>query len=250
MSQKEKLKGNNQKVVHICIIIAIIIVILAIAGIIILRYQVEGETNLPFSLKNLIIVSSAEGYDKENPVAKWDLTIDQTNDVYLSIEKNPNYKKSETIKNVTIENIHVEDTQNAINMAIYRPADSGLYKKEDTYKVEGSLNYKGSKETNLNSLEIANQGGVVLFRMANQNVASYQSDEESEIIHDGTLFVKTETSLESMQATLCFDMIIETGSGIKYKATIREKIPVGNIIGEGTCTFEKTDFSDLVFKRV
>lgn len=250
MSQKEKTKGNKQKIIHICIIIAIIVVILAVAGIIILRYQVEGETNLPFTLKNLIIVSSAEGYENANPMAKWDLTIDQTNDVYLSIEKNSNYKKSETIKNVTIENIHVEDTQNNINMAIYRPADSGLYKKEDSYKVDGSLTYKGSKETNLNNLEIANQGGVVLFRMANQNVASYQSNEGEELTHDGTLFVKTETPLESMQATLAFDLIIETGSGVKYKATIKEQIPVGNILGEGTCTFEKTDFSDLIFKRV
>lgn len=250
MSQKKETKGNKQKVIHICIIAAIIVVILAVAGIVILRYQVEGETNLPFALTKLIIVSSAEGYDNVNPAAKWDFTIDQNNDIYVSLEKNPNYKKSETIKRVAFENIHIEDTENNMNIALYRPADSGLYQKDNNYKVEGNITYTGSQETKLSNLEIANQGGVLLFRVANQNVATYQSNEEEEITHDGTLLAKTDVALESLQGTLVFDMIIETGSGVQYKATIREQIPVGDILGEGTCTLEKTDFSDVVFKRV
>ena len=43
-----ELKGK--KIVHICVILGIIVLILIIAGIIMLRYQVEGETNLPFEL--------------------------------------------------------------------------------------------------------------------------------------------------------------------------------------------------------
>lgn len=245
MSQKKE-ENNKQRMIHICIILGIVVLILAVAGVIILKYQVEGEKNLPFQLTKLIVVSTAEGYKKTEPAMKWDLDIDQNNDFYLAIEKNKEYKSSEIIKKVSLENFQVTGG----NMAIYRPADSGLYKREDKYKVENSLVYQGDKQSNINELKIANQGGVLLFRYANQNIAAYQSQEDVEIVHDGLLLQKTGTLMEQIKTTLSFDLIIETANRVKYKASISLEVPVGNISGEGTCTFEKTDFSDVIFKRI
>ena len=41
-----------------------------------------------------------------------------------------------------------------------------------------NIEYKGTLESNLKNLEIANQGGIVVFRYANDKVAEYTSNDE------------------------------------------------------------------------
>ena len=86
---------KDKKIVHICIILGIIAIILIIAGIIMLRYQVEGETNLPFELSKMIVISTAESkeIDKVDNL-KWNFSINQYNDIYLQFDKNEEYKKN------------------------------------------------------------------------------------------------------------------------------------------------------------
>ena len=56
---KEKIKYLiNKKSFHICMVIVIVAVILFGLGLIILKYNVEGETNMPFKLGKVRIVSS------------------------------------------------------------------------------------------------------------------------------------------------------------------------------------------------
>jgi len=45
--------------------ITIIVLIIAVIALIILKYNVEGEKNMPFKLSSIILISSAEGYQKE-----------------------------------------------------------------------------------------------------------------------------------------------------------------------------------------
>ena len=81
--------------------ITIIILIIAVIALIILKYNVEGEKNMPFKLSNIIVISSAEGYqESENKEYIWDAEIYQKNDIYLNIEKNINYKETEIIKSI------------------------------------------------------------------------------------------------------------------------------------------------------
>lgn len=49
---------------------------------------------------------------------------------------------------------------------------------------------------------------------------------------------------------MSFDIIIETNKNIKYKGTINIELPTGNIQTEGKSQIEKTDFSDVIFKRM
>ena len=40
----------------------IIILIIAVIALLVLKYEVEGEQNMPFKLSSIIVISNAEGY--------------------------------------------------------------------------------------------------------------------------------------------------------------------------------------------
>ncbi len=241
---------KNKKIVHICIILGIIVLILIIAGIIMLRYQVEGETNLPFELSKMIIVSTAEGNEIDAvDDNRWNFSVNQNNDIYLEIGKNEEYKKSTSIKNITFENFYIDKANGAENIKLYRANSEGKIVEDETHLINNSLNYEGEKETNLDELKISNQGSIILIRSVNQNVCEVRNNDES-IIHDGTLLAKGNVVPEDLEYTLSFDIIIETNRNIKYKGTVSIQLPMGDIETEGKGRLEKTDFSDVIFKRM
>lgn len=243
-----ELKGK--KIVHICVILGIIVLILIIAGIIMLRYQVEGETNLPFELSKMIVVSTAESNEIEAVAdTKWNFSVNQYNDIYLEIQKNDQYTKNTNIKNITFENFVIEKNSGAENIKLYRANSEGKVVEDEAHLVGSSLTYKGEKETNLDKLKISNQGSIILLRSVNQNVCEVRSNDE-EIIHDGTLLAKGNTNSEDLNYKLCFDIIIETSRNIKYKGTITIDLPTGDVQTQGKTQLEKTDFSDVIFKRM
>ena len=79
---KEKLKYlMNKKAFHISILIVMVVIILFVLGIIVLQYSIEGETNMPFVLNKIAIISSVEGTDKEAGSNRWTFDIRQNNDI-------------------------------------------------------------------------------------------------------------------------------------------------------------------------
>lgn len=243
-----ELKGK--KIVHICVILGIIVLILIIAGIIMLRYQVEGETNLPFELSKMIVVSTAESNEIEAAAdTKWNFSVNQYNDIYLEIQKNDEYTKNTNIKNITFENFVIEKNSGAENIKLYRANSEGKVVEDEAHLVGSSLTYKGEKETNLDELKISNQGSIILLRSVNQNVCEVRNNDE-EIVHDGTLLAKGNANSEDLNYKLCFDIIIETSRNIKYKGTITIDLPTGDVQTQGKTQLEKTDFSDVIFKRM
>lgn len=243
-----ELKGK--KIVHICVILGIIVLILIIAGIIMLRYQVEGETNLPFELTKMIVVSTAESNEIEAAAdTKWNFSVNQYNDIYLEIQKNDEYTKNTNIKNIIFENFVIEKNSGAENIKLYRANSEGKVVEDEAHLVGNSLTYKGEKETNLDELKISNQGSIILLRSVNQNVCEVRSNDE-EIVHDGTLLAKGNANSEDLNYKLSFDVVIETSRDIKYKGTISIELPTGDVQTQGKTQLEKTDFSDVIFKRM
>src|SRR5699024_1583546 len=119
---------KNKKIFHVWMIIAIILLILIIAGIIMLRYQVEGESdnNLPFEISKMIVVSTAEGQEIEaNDDTKWNFSVNQENDIYISINKNEEYKRKASIKSLSFENINIQKAEGTENIKLYRANDKG-----------------------------------------------------------------------------------------------------------------------------
>ena len=81
-------------------------------------------------------------------------------------------------------------------------------------------------------------------------MGEYISNEDNEIVYDGTLLNKVGITLEEIKANISFDLTIKTSDNISYKTTISVDLPVGNIIEEGTSSIEINDLNQLVFKRV
>ena len=103
----EKLKQlTKKKSFHACMMIIIITVILFILLIAVLRYAVEGETNMPFNLTKIILISSEEGISKDaTEEFRWNYDVNQNNDIYLYVEKNAGFTKQEAIRSILIDNI-------------------------------------------------------------------------------------------------------------------------------------------------
>ena len=94
----------TKKIIHICIIAIIIIGIIFMAMMSILKYDENGEINMPFFISKISIISTVDGQDVENSTQKWEKIINQNNDIYLYVEKNNEYKKTETISSIILNN--------------------------------------------------------------------------------------------------------------------------------------------------
>lgn len=214
------------------------------------KYEVEGDKNMPFNLSKIVIVSTAEGVETKGK-SKWNFNVYQNNDLYLYIDKNNEYLGDNTyIEKVRIENIQITKAPEVGEIKAYMPnsTDGRLYSYEDTYIIEEKLEYKGAVKSNSKTLEIGNQGGNALIRFTNTNLGEYSSDKDKQIIHDGTLLNKLKLKQENISFTVSFDIVIEVQNH-QYRANINLDLPYGNIIEEGTSSFEKIDMSDVIFKR-
>ena len=95
--------GMKDGIKMITAISVLLIVIIAVIMIVI-QYQVEGEKNMPYQLSKITIISTAEGEQNTENVeetAKWNLTVNQNNDVYFFIDKKTS-KDDEFIEAVAI----------------------------------------------------------------------------------------------------------------------------------------------------
>lgn len=241
--KKEKIKA--------CIAMAIIIIIILLSIIFSIKYQVEGESNMPFKLSKITIVSTAEGNENEGAKEKWNMSIYQNNDIYFSIEKNDKYNKEELIDNISIENIKIIQNPELGEIQVFMPnsSDGRLFSySEDTIVKDNKLTYKGASKTNNKSLEIGNQGGTAVIRFANTKIGDYVSDNDEEIKHDGTMLTKTQATNENIKFKVNFDLIINL-KNVKYKTNISLDLPCEeNLLEKGTCSKEITD--NFIFKRI
>ena len=248
---KEKLKYlMNKKAFHISMLIVIVAIILFVLGIIVLQYNIEGETNMPFVLNKIAIISSVEGTDKEAGSNRWAFDISQNNDINLYIEKNKNYDKQEAIKSILIDNIEIQRNSEKGKINFYRPntTESGVYFKNVEENLVQTIEYKGAMKTDLKKLEISNQGGLIMFRVANDKVAEYISNEDE--INHNELLKKANITVEDLKSKLSMDITIKIESGKEYKANIELDLPIEGVIENGTSSQEITDTKNIIFKRI
>lgn len=233
------------------LILLIIVVAFTFALSIMLKYKTEGETNMPFTLKKMIIISSAESDAKTGNTEnlKWNFNINQYNDIYIEFEKNPNFKNESYIKSITLENFDFS-TPNKGQVMVYmpNPGEEKLFDYQDNLKIKDSLTFKGAETSNYKALNIANQGGTILFRAVNKGISEYQSNEDQEIAYDGTLLSKANVSPDDLKFSLTFDVVIETENN-KYRGTIAKELPYGDIEKDGVTKETIENFDDVVFKR-
>ena len=210
----EKIKDlTNKKWFHLVIISVIIVMLLFILGMTILKYNVEGETNMPFKITKISIISTGEGKDKQSENNKWAFDINQNNDIYIYIEKNENYTKTETIKRILLDNFNIEKQKEIGEVKIYKP-DSTSEEQIFTAKEENvvnSIEYIGNTESKFKDLKISNQGDLIAFRYTNANIASYENNEE-EFINHSELIKKANLTNEDLKCSISFDLTIRYAS--------------------------------------
>lgn len=242
----------NKKSFHIGIILFIIFIILITSGFIILRYQVEGETNMPFIISKISIISSSEGIDREEQIEgnRWNFDVSQNNDIYIYVEKNKQYTKQEAIEEILINNIKMTKKSEKGELKVYKPDvqnENIIFSNKEENSVE-SLTYGVQKDADMKNLKITNQGGIIAFRFSNNKVAQYVSNDE-EIKHDD-LLNKCNLTQEELSIGIEFDFIIKLNSQKEYKSTISLELPLEGVIEKGTVSKEFTDTQKYIFKRI
>lgn len=243
-------RNVKQKIFHSIIIAIIIIAILCVGGMFILRYQVEGESNMPFKISKISIIESVEGTESQEAEEKWNLNVDENNDIYIYLEKNSTYGKTEIIQSVDIKNININKSKEKGIVALYKPVQDEkrmFVNKEENEITE--ITYEGDLESNIKEQKISNQGGIIAFRYGINNISQYISQDAEEIDHSQLLKL-TDITEEDLKTILTFDIIINLASGKKYQAPISIDIPTDEIIEKGTVGIDKTDLNNIIFKRI
>ena len=241
----------SRKIFNICIIVIIIVIILFTSIMLILNYDERGETNMPFQISKISIISTIDGKDVENSEQKWDIDVTQNNDIYVYISKNDEHTKQETIDSVKIQNFNIQQKPKIGQITIYKPTmnNTSLFKNTDENIIK-ELEFKGTKSTDARNLEISNQGGVVSFRCANNKIGTYTSNDDEEINYK-ELIKKLNINEEDLTSQIVFDMIITLHSGKAFKAeSVLIQIPNKNIISEGKVGQEYIDLQEIIFKRI
>lgn len=241
---------EKKNLIKKCAFFSIIIILILVVLTIMLKYEVEGEKSLPYKLSKILMISTVDGKFTDDSEHIWNIDVTQTNDVYIYIDAEG--ETEETIKQISLENFNLVKSPQKGTVAVYRPtADlDNLYTYSEQNYFNDKIIYTGAKIDDMKSLEIANNGGVLGFRVSLNDLGTYISNEATEIIYDGRLLSNLGVSLEEIQLTLNFDIIIETNSNIKYKGTLTMNMPTEEIIEKGSSNIEITDFSNVIFKRI
>ena len=242
---------EKNKIIKKCAFFAVLAIIILFVILIMLKYQVEGEKELPYKLSKILLVSTVDGKANEDSENLWNIDVTQTNDIFIYIDSDGITK--ETIKEISLENFNLVKAPQKGSIQILRPTSDldNLYSNSVQNYLNDKIVYQGAKLDDMKSLEVSNNGGVVGFRLALNELGKFISNDETvEVIYDGRLLSNLGVSLEEIKLTLNFDIIITTNENISYKGTLSLDMPTDEIIEKGASKIEVTDFSDIVFKRI
>ena len=246
------MKTNTKNALKKSIFIAFLLILITVVFSIVVKYDVEGEATLPYSLEKILIVSKVSTSNNEDSANLWNISLEEDNDVYLYINKTDE-ESDNTIKSISLENFTVTNQAKIGEPVIYRPTGdlNNLYDLSEQNYLGSSITYNGAKADTLKTLEVRNEGGTIGFRASLENLGNYISNNyDEEIVYDGSLLTKAGISLENIQFSISFDILITLNNDITFKGTINLDFPNDDIITNPESNYEITDFSDVVFKRV
>ena len=230
--------------------VLMIIIILIVVFFIMFKYNVEGEATPPFKITKMVVVSTAKTENMKLTEEMYSADVLQSNDIKIAIEKNPEYKKEAIIRNITINNIQIDPKETTGSIEIYRPSMGNKnYEYIEKYKIENEMIYAGEQETYTKgeTLQIANQGGIIDFSIIINNLGTIKYNENQPVKIDGTLLKKI--GIEKAEFQIKFDLIVELENDVKLKTKMTLDLPTGNILENGIETIEQTEMK-TVFKRI
>lgn len=241
----------KERIFKKCLFSAFLVILFTIVISIMIKYDVEGEKELPFSISKILIISTVDGTLNEDTENIWNIGITQVNDLYLYIDKTIE-DDNQTIKEIKIENFVINKKPSMGKLKVLRPTGeiANLYTHSHQDYLNDKIVYNGGVIDDLKSLEISNNGGILGFRVAVEDLGNYVSNEDKEITYDGKLLSDLGVTVSEISFDMNFDIIITTSENISFKGTINLEMPIDTVIDEGASNKEITDFSNVVFKRI
>ena len=217
----------------------------------VIRYDVEGEKAMPYSVEKIQITSHVDAKDNEGQTENiWDVNLKEDNNIYIYIKKNDEETK-ETIKEVKLSNFKITEKSKVGNVKIYRPTgDLGtdLYKFSEQDYLKSEIAYTGAKVDTLKKLDIRNEGGMIGFRVSLEDLGNFTSNEG--ITYNGSLLSQIGLTIDDIKFNFSFDLTITLDNDVSFVGTYKLSLPSGDIINETEPLLELTDFSDVIFKRM
>ena len=121
-----------------CLFIIALAVIFMVVISIMIKYEVEGEKVLPYSISKILLVSTVDGKDFEitSPDMIWNIGVTQVNDLYIYIDQT--MKTDAVIKEVKFENFRITENPEIGKLKVLRP--TGEIKNLYTYSEQNYLN--------------------------------------------------------------------------------------------------------------
>lgn len=241
----------KERILKKSLFIIFLVVLLMIVISIMIKYDVEGEKKLPFSISKILVVSTVDGKLNEDTENIWNIGVTQVNDLYLYVDKTIK-DDEQTIKEIKIENFVINKAPNRGKLKVLRPTGeiANLYTHSHQDYLNDKIVYTGGVIDDLKSLEISNNGGILGFRISVEELGNYISNEDETITYDGKLLSNLGVTVPEIEFNVSFDVIITTSENISFKGTINLSLPIDTVIEEGSSNKEITDFSDVVFKRI
>lgn len=241
----------KERIFKKCLFATFLVILFTVVISIMIKYDVEGEKELPFSISKILIISTVDGKLNEDTENIWNIGITQVNDLYMYIDKTIE-DDDQTIKEIRIENFVVNKNPNKGKLKVLRPTGeiANLYTHSHQDYLNDKIVYMGGVIDDLKSLEISNNGGILGFRIAVEELGNYISNEDEEITYDGKLLSNLGINVSDILFDMSFDIIITTSENISFKGTIRLDMPIETVGEEGSSSKEITDFSNVVFKRI
>ena len=245
------MKTNTINIFKKALFLAFILIIITIVISIVIKYDVEGEKSIPYTVKKILITSHVDANDSEEKTENiWNVDLKEDNNIYIYIEKNDKETK-ETIKEVKINNFKTTEKSQIGNVKIYRPTgDLGneLYKYSEQDYLNSEIIYTGATVDTLKNLEIRNEGGMIGFRTSLEDLGNFTSNDS--VTYDGNLLSKIGVTNDKIKFNLSFDLTITLNNNVNFTGTFNLNLPCGDIINEVEPHLELTDFSDIIFKRI
>ena len=245
------MKTNKINMLKKSLFLAFLIITITIVFSIIIKYHVEGEATLPYSIEKILIVSRVDTKTNEDNENLWNVGLSENNNIFITIKKDSTSTK-DTIKDIKINNFKISTPAKLGKISIYRPTGdlNNLYEYSEQNYLESDITYTGARVDTLKTLEIRNEGGMIGFRVSLEDIGTYISNNyDEELIYDGSLLNKAGISAEDIKFSMSFDLRINLNSGVSFVGTVNLDLPSGDIINEKEPYIELTDFSNIIFKR-
>ncbi len=242
----------KKRILRKYIFIAFLLLITAIVILLMIKYNVEGEKNMPFKLSKIVVQSTIDTKSREGTGNLWDVELTQNNDIYIYIEKNKNIESESKLKSIKIKRTSSIVKPKKGQISVLLPTSNNINKiflnSTENY-LNKTIEYNANTSDNLEKQEICQDGGMIAFRISNQNIGEYISNEGDEIKYDKSLLEKAGIDESELKFTAEIDLVIELSEDEKYKGTISLELPTDTFENRGSITTEITDTSKIIFKR-